>query len=240
MSRLTALILTLALVSCSTPDSRTIPAASALPVFPTEVYTKAESGSVYQIEENTSFADILVRRGGTLANFGHDHVVSARHISGYLLVAGNHLEGSRADLRLELVSLVTDDPLTRKKFHLDTNPSPSDVQHTIENMQDKVLESGIWPQCHLHLTLTGGTIDSMEGRLTVALHGREVTVPIAIHADEFTADTVRASGNFDLMQSAFGIKPFSVLGGGLRVEDTVEVSYSLVARRLLPSAEKQD
>jgi hypothetical protein len=237
MPRIAILIVILALASCSLPKSRSAPEYSNLPNFPVEEYLKAERGSVYQIDENLSFADILVRRGGTLARFGHDHVVSARSIYGYLMIAGKNPKGSRADLRIQLASLIVDDPLTRKKFRLDTEPSQSDILHTSENMQSKVLESDKWQQTHLHIVVTGGTPDALEASLTLALHGREETLPIVIHTDGLTAEKVRISGSFSFKQSSFGIEPFSVLGGGLRVEDTVEVSYSLVADRLLPAAE---
>jgi len=240
MFRLTAFVLALTLVSCATHDSRSASAPSTLPDFPLEAYLNAATGSVYQIDSNSSSADILVRRGGKLARFGHDHVVSARNIYGYLKVAGAHPDGSRADLRLQLMSLAVDDPLTRKKFNLDTEPSQADIQNTSQNMQEKVLESDKWPQIHLQLVVTGGTLDALEARLTVTLHGQQVTFPIVIRVDEFTPGQLVAIGSFNLMQSAFGIQSFSVLGGGLYVEDTIEVHYRLVARQLLSSAKKQN
>ena len=243
MFRLIALILCLALVSCTTHDSRPAPvpapAPSTLPDFPIGVYLNAATGSVYQVDSSSSYADILVRRGGKLARFGHDHVVSARNIYGYLMITDNHPEGSRADLRLELNSLTVDDPLTRKKYDLDTEPSENDIQNTGENMQHKVLESDKWPLTDLQIVITGGAMDVLEGQLTINLHGQKLELPVVIHVDEFTPDQLAASGSFSLLQSAFGIKPFSVMGGGLYVEDTVEVSYHLIAKRLLPSAEKQ-
>ncbi len=241
MFRLVALILCLVLVSCTTHDSRHAPAAApaTLPDFPLEVYLKTATGSVYQVDSDASSADIVVRRGGTLARFGHDHVVSARNIYGYLMIADNHPEGSRADLRLELKSLIVDDPLTRKKYRLDSEPSENDIQNTGENMQHKVLESDKWPQTHLQIDITGGAMSALEGLVTITLHGQELELPVVIHVDEFTPDQLTVSGSLSLLQSAFGIKPFSVMGGGLYVEDTVEVTYHLVAKRLLPSAEKQ-
>jgi hypothetical protein len=240
MFRVFALILGLALVSCTTHDPRPAPAPSTLPDFPLEVYLTAATGSVYQVDGNASYADILVRRGGKLARFGHDHVISARNIYGYLMIADDHPRGSRADLRLELKALIVDDLLTRKRFGLDTEPSQNDIEGTSENMHGKVLESDKWPQTHLQIVITGGAMGALQGQLTITLHGQELKLPVVIHIDEFTPDRLTASGSFSLMQSAFGIKPFNVMGGGLYVEDTVEVSYRLMARRYLPPAEKQN
>jgi len=238
MFRYFALILVLAQVSCTTHVSRPATAPSTLPDFPLEAYLNTAAGSVYQVDGNASYADILVRRGGKLAHFGHDHVISARNIYGYVMIADHHPEGSHADLRLELMSLTVDDPLTRKKFGLDTEPSQNDIKSTSENMHGKVLESGKWPQSHLHIAITGGTMGALEGQLTITLHGQELQLPVVIHVDEFTPEQLTANGSFKLLQSAFGIEPFSVMGGGLYVEDAVEVSYRVVARRLLPSSEK--
>jgi hypothetical protein len=232
MIRLTAFVLALMLVSCATHDSGSVVAPAALPEFPLEAYLRAANGSsVYQVDADSSSADTVVRRGGKLAHFGHDHVVSARNMFGYLSVAGANPDGSRADLRLDLMSLAVDDPPARKKFNLDTNPSQADIENTSQNMQGKVLESDKWPQIHLNLIVTGGTLDALEADLTVTLHGQQVALPIVIHVEELTPGQLIAFGSFNLMQSAFGIRSFSALGGGLFVEDTVEVHYRLVAKR---------
>jgi hypothetical protein len=232
MIRLTAFVLALTLVSCATHDSGLVVAPADLPEFPLEAYLDAANGSsVYQVDADSSSADIVVRRGGRLASLGHDHVVSARNMFGYLSVAGANPAGSRADLRLKLTSLAVDDPLSRKKFNLDTNPSQADIENTSKNMQGKVLESDKWPQVQLNVDVTGGTLDALEADLTVTLHGQRVALPIVIHVEELTPGRLIAFGSLNLTQSAFGIKYFSALGGGLYVEDTIEVHYRLVAKR---------
>jgi hypothetical protein len=44
-------------------------------------------------------------------------------------------------------------------------------------------------------------------------------------------DMLRASGEFTLIQSDFGIKPISVAGGALKVKDELKLSFEMVARR---------
>jgi len=237
MLRLLPLFLIFTLVSCTPHDSRPIAALATAPEFPLEKYLNTNTGKVYEIIEKDSYANILVRRAGKLARFGHDHVVSARNIYGYAKIADTNLEESRADLSVDLGTLVVDDPLTRKEFGLDTEPSQSDIRGTIENMQSKVLESDKWPQARLQIVVTGGTIDVMEAKLTIALHGQALTLPIVIHIDEFTPDRMLASGSFSLLQTAFGISPFSILGGGLQVKDGLEIDYRLLAQRVLPEPE---
>jgi hypothetical protein len=42
---------------------------------------------------------------------------------------------------------------------------------------------------------------------------------------------LQASGEFDILQSDFGITPFSVALGALQVQDRLHVTYRVVARR---------
>ena len=39
------------------------------------------------------------------------------------------------------------------------------------------------------------------------------------------------SGSFAILQTDFGIEPFSVFNGLLKVEDRLEISYQIVARK---------
>ena len=58
---------------------------------------------------------------------------------------------------------------------------------------------------------------------------RSFAVPVQVRVE---AATLEASGTFELRQSDFGIEPFSVLGGALRVEDRLDVSFELRAERV--------
>ena len=42
---------------------------------------------------------------------------------------------------------------------------------------------------------------------------------------------IRASGEFSLNQSDYGIKPISVAGGTLKVKDELKFSFDMVARK---------
>ena len=46
----------------------------------------------------------------------------------------------------------------------------------------------------------------------------------------FTADGLAASGEFTLLQSDFGIEPYSTLFGAIAVQDRVTVRFRIVAR----------
>ena len=46
-----------------------------------------------------------------------------------------------------------------------------------------------------------------------------------------TGDQLRASGEFNVRQSSYGIKPVSVAGGTMKIKDDVKVTFDFVARK---------
>ena len=57
-----------------------------------------------------------------------------------------------------------------------------------------------------------------------ATHDVEVPVKIAIDGAKLTA-----TGEFDVLQTQFGIKPFSVALGALEVQDRLHIKFTIVA-----------
>lgn len=222
-------LLVAGLVSCQSQPPQPGQAPQPLPDFPLETYQPAVGTMVYRVDGDHSRADILVRRGGKLARFGHDHVVSATRFYGYIRLVANDFTRSQADVRLALNSLVVDDPVIRQQFALDTKPTPQDIEKTSAHMQGKVLQTDFWPQVHLKVAMTAGTPDAFEARLTLRLHGEEQSFPITFKAVGMGTERIQAGGTFSLRQSDYGITPFSILGGGLRVLDQVDVTFKLQA-----------
>ena len=232
-----AFLVMMLLTACRGQQPLPATSATPLPDFPIEPYRSARPDQNYRLLNDLSRVDIIVRRGGSLARFGHDHVVSTTDISGILLVDREKPELSMADLRLDLDSLVVDQPELRRQYRLDTVPSEEDIRKTTANMQSRVLQTQIWPQVHLHLEATSGSMEELEARVTVDLHGQQHSFSTRVDILEPDGDTLLAQGRFTLRQSEYGIEPFSVLGGGLQVLDEVEVNYRLTARRLsLPNS----
>jgi hypothetical protein len=56
---------------------------------------------------------------------------------------------------------------------------------------------------------------------------RNQSIPVRIAVFD---EMLRASGEFTLNQSDYGIKPISVAGGVLKVKDEVKFSFEMVAR----------
>jgi polyisoprenoid-binding protein YceI len=65
-------------------------------------------------------------------------------------------------------------------------------------------------------------------RVTLRGVARSLSFPAAVFEEN---DRLVVIASFDMRQSDFGIEPYSVLGGGLRVRDTIHVRIRVVAQR---------
>ena len=182
----------------------------------------AQAGQqVYRIDAAQSLITITVRRGGTLARLGHDHVVASRTLEGYAAP-----DAGRADFHFRLDQMTVDEPALRSIAGLDTQPSEDAIAGTRTNMLTRVLEAHSYPVVLLHAERNGAA-DTL--RLTVTLHGVTRTVEVPANVDR-AGDTLTASGALQLLQTDFGITPMSVMGGAMTVQDAMELHFKIVAR----------
>jgi polyisoprenoid-binding protein YceI len=71
--------------------------------------------------------------------------------------------------------------------------------------------------------------------VTITLHGTSRTMRVPVQID-VGADEVRVDGGLSLRQTDFGIKPLSVLGGAVQVQDLVDLRFRIRALRILQVA----
>ena len=222
MKRLFGLAILALLGSCAR-EPEPAPGAPATDL-PRAFYEQAlkEGKAVYRVDPKQSLVVVEVRRGGSLSRFGHDHVVSARNVEGFVAP-----EAGRADLRVVLDGLAVDEPELRKAAGLDTQPSESDIAGTRANMLERVLETGRFPQALIHIDRAPAT-DAIA--VTLTLHGvtRVLDTPAALRVDQ---ERTEATGRLEFNQSDFGITPFSILGGAIAVQDRLVLSFTVRAQR---------
>ena len=124
-----AIALVAGLVSACAPQIREeVPAEKAAPAaFPEAYYREAaaQGKTVFRIDPAQSLVVIEVRRAGSLARLGHDHVVASHDAEGYAAP-----DEGRADLQVRLERLVVDEPALRAEAGFDTQPSDSDIAGT--------------------------------------------------------------------------------------------------------------
>jgi polyisoprenoid-binding protein YceI len=218
-----ALLIAVLLAGCAAAPPREQLALPA-PDNAASWYQQAEAAGakVLVVDPAQSLITVTVRRGGPMAQLGHDHVVASRGVTGFAAPA----EG-RADFSFRLDQMTVDEPALRTEAHLDTQPSAEAVAGTRSNMLTRVLEADRFPVVVLHARLIAGSSPAF--RLAITLHGvtRELIVPASV-VD--TADGVTASGALTLVQSDFGITPMSILGGAITVQDPMELRFRIVAR----------
>jgi polyisoprenoid-binding protein YceI len=198
------------------------------PEFPENFYQQAlKAGKpVYRVDSAASLVAIEVRRGGSLARLGHDHVVASHDVTGYLAPG----EG-RADLYVALARLAVDEPGLRKEAGFDTQPTESDIEGTRSNMLNHVLEAEKFP----YAVIAVKDADAKQRQATIAvaitLHGttRSFRVPAEIEADD---KAIAVSGKLDFKQTDFGITPYALLGGAIAVKDGLALRFSIRAKRM--------
>ena len=227
------------------PATEGQPAPAPLPVVPLQdhadlAYQRAAASGVkvWVVDTAASTIKVIVRRGGLLARLGHDHVVASRQVRGYVAPDAGH-----ADVEFRLDEMTVDEPALRREALLDIQPSEEDIAGTRANMLTRVLDAERFPLVRLRVerAAEGAAAPASERRdttltgqqarlnLSITLHGvtRNYVLPARV---ERLPGRIRASGEMELRQTDFGITPLAVLGGALKVEDTLLVRYDLSAQ----------
>ena len=198
------------------------------PNFPEQYYRQAiERGRpVFHVDPARSLVVIEVRRGGSLARLGHDHVVASHDVRGYVAP-----DDGRADLYVVLDRLVVDEPELRAEAGFDPQPSAADVAGTRQNMLEKVLEVEQHPFALISVTRVDAADRGPRLNVSITLHGvtRAVRIPAKF---ETAANGVDVIGQLALDQTDFGIVPFSILGGAIQVLDKLNLRFHIRARRI--------
>jgi hypothetical protein len=198
------------------------------PEFPEGYYQHAlKAGKpVYRVDPAGSLVVIEVRRGGSLARLGHDHVVASHDVTGYVAPG----EG-RADMFIALARLVVDEPELRKEAGFDTQPTESDIEGTRSNMLGHVLEADKFPYAVIAVKGADAKLKQATLAVAIGLHGqtRSFQVPAEIEADD---KAITVSGRLAFNQTDFGITPYALLGGAIAVKDGLALRFRLRAKRV--------
>jgi hypothetical protein len=217
------------LTACASQVAQPPPStAQRPPGFPERLYLESAGRGqpVFEVEPALSLVVIEVRRAGSLAQLGHDHVVASHDVHGYIAAAG------RADLYVRLDSLVVDEPELRRQAGFDTQPSDAAIAGTRENMLSK-LRAEEHPYALVQVKNVEDNATGSQAEVAITLNdvSRDMRVPLKV---EKTAAQLSVTGNVALMQTNFGIVPYSILGGGLQVQDRVDVRFAIRASRIAP------
>ncbi len=225
---LAAALLALMLGACAPPVRERAPAAAPPAEFPEGYYLEAlaQGKPVFRVDSRESLVVIEVRRGGSLARLGHDHVVASHEVGGYVAP-----DEGRADLYVQLERLEVDEAALRAEAGFDTQPTESDIEGTRANMLVRVLEADRFPFALIRVSGVDASRREAAMSVAITLHGvtRALQAPATIDAD---ADLIGVSGRLSCDQTDFGITPYSVLGGAIAVRNGVDLRFRVRARRV--------
>jgi polyisoprenoid-binding protein YceI len=164
---------------------------------------------------------LLVRTGrsGLGRRAGHDLTLEATRWSARTSVDPAEPAKSTVTAEIEVESLEVREgaggvmPLT-----------DADRSEIVKNIRGKVLHTSAHPTITFRSTSVEGTPESftVEGDLTIMGVTRPVTVRGQVSGDRLT-------GGATVVQSRWGIKPYSALFGQLRVADPIEIEFDLAA-----------
>ena len=221
-------LLSLLLAACPRPVRPPAPA----PTVPPTPAADTRGATVYQVDPASSQLAIYVYRGGKLSRLGHNHVMTSQDVSGRVWV---HPEFSRSgfELSFPVAKLVIDDAEARRAAGSDFPPDipQSDKDGTRKNMlKPEVLDGDNYSEVKLRAAKVGGTIEApqLTAHITIKDASHDVDVPVKIAAE---GAKLRASGEFDILQTDFGIKPFSVALGALEVQDRLHIKFTVIAEK---------
>ena len=182
------------------------------------------SAGVFVIDGRSSRFTVRAVAAGMLSAMGHNPTIGIRDFSGEVKFSPEQLNAGAFRLAIKSSSLAVQDDI-----------SDRDRREMERLMNEEVLESAKFPEilyesAQISVSTMGDALYSaqMNGELT--LHGIKRSVPITARV-AMMGSMLRASGNFALRQSDYGIKPVTVAGGALKLKDELSFSFEIVARK---------
>lgn len=217
------------LSACPAPPRPAPPEKPAVPAIPSR---DLRGATVYDVNPQASQVHILVYRGGTLARLAHNHVMTVTNLRGEIWTHPT-LSRSGFDLAFPVRDLVIDDVQARQAAGSDfsSEVSQSDREGTRKNMlRAEVLDGERYPQISVRSVTVGGSAQKpqVSARITIRDASHDVAVAPAVTID---GSRITVSGELDILQTDFGIKPFSAALGALQVQDRLHVQFSVVGQK---------
>ncbi len=191
---------------------------------PNPIDATPAAATVYVLDPGVSRFTARAFATGLLASLGHNPSFAIRQFAGEAKFSAEAPEQSSLRVVVQSASLELSDQVSDK-----------DRREIERAMRNEVLDTTRFPEIvfvasNPSLSKGGETLywANLAGKLT--LHG--VTQPQQITARvTVTGDQLLASGEFNVRQSSYGIKPVSVAGGTMKIKDDVKVTFDFVARK---------
>jgi polyisoprenoid-binding protein YceI len=178
----------------------------------------------YLLDKNASRFTVRAFASGMLSVLGHSPVIAIRDFTGE--ASFDPAAPEKASLRIQIRA---------DSLEVTGEISSKDRREIESTMNQKVLESSKYPA--IVYESAGVSADKLaEGRYRVtvngnlSLHGTTRGLPVTTQVS-VASDLLRASGEFSILQSDYGIPLVSVAGGTLKLKDELKFTFDMVARK---------
>jgi polyisoprenoid-binding protein YceI len=181
----------------------------------------ASSTVRYRLVPDRSTFTVQAFAEGLLSAFGHDPVIAIREFTGEAQFVPGSFEGALVKLTINARSLALSGEVKEK-----------DRLEIEQAMREQVLEVEKYPE----IVFSSNNISTSrlaEGRYRariigdLTLHGvtqKNLWISAEVTVQE---DSLRARGDFSLKQKDFGIKPFSAVGGTIKLKNELKFAFDI-------------
>ncbi|MBS0365773.1 MAG: YceI family protein [Proteobacteria bacterium] len=201
-------------------------------------HAAANLGQPYDIDAAGSLLTVLVWPAGTLAAFGHSHVIASHDLRGTLYLPANP-DAASARVEIPVDSLTVDEPSLRADAGPDFAAAvPQEAREgTRRNMLGSaVLDAAEFPvieldaggDCAARRQLSGAASAPVCVAVTVRGVTRQLALPLHW---QLSGGQLTVSGETALRQSDLGLTPLNAMLGALQVRDEMRVRVRLLAQR---------
>lgn len=179
----------------------------------------------YRLVSEASTFTVQAFAEGLFSAFGHDPVIAIRDFQGEAQFVPGSFEGASLTVSVNPQSLAV------------TNSEKEKDRLEIERtMREQVLEVDKYPEIVFRSSNVSAS-RMAEGRYRariigdLTLHGvTQKNIWISAEA-AVTDDRLRAQGTFSLKQSDFGIRPFSAVGGTIKLKNGLQFTFDITAAK---------
>jgi polyisoprenoid-binding protein YceI len=161
---------------------------------------------------------VKVFKEGVAAKMGHNLVFEVKNWNAKAVVDSHDPSATSIEATAEVPSFSIIDATGGAKAL-----GRSDMADIKKNIEEKVLDTRRFPTVSFRTTgvaSVNGETATLNGDLTIKGTSRPVQVKLALSGG-------RAKATFTVIQSSWGIKPFSAMMGALKVKDSVEIELEV-------------
>lgn len=181
----------------------------------------ATSAGTYEIGPSNTSLKVRTTKAGLGARLAHDLTLEAKVWRGSITFDDADLAASSVEVTVAATSLAVVDSSGGVK-----QLSDADRREIARNINEKALLTNKYPD----ITFRSTAISGQSGTFTVTgdltITGTTRPISLAVTADDDQV-TVRAA----VVQTQFGIKPYSAMFGALKINDEVEIRATLTLNR---------